>query len=374
MTNRRRILKTGCRTAVYGLPMLLGLPVACRSVVDCDRSSTAASAKSLKEQAAQRGLLFGTAADRDSLEHDEPYAEALLSECAMVTPENSMKWERLRPSPKSFDFENADWLVDFAETGGLLVHGHALVWHLQNPNWLDGHLDASNAEAVMSRHIDTVAGRYARRVRSWDVVNEAVDPDAGRGDGLRPSPWLEHLGPGYIDLAFHQAAEADPRAILVYNDFGIEYEGRWFEDRRRTLLDLLTGMVARGVPVDALGIQSHLSAGLSPDFRRFGRFITDVTDLGLDLMITELDVRDHTLPADIAERDCRVASTYQAYLDVVLDQDRLRSLAVWGLSDRYSWLNEFEPRDDGLPVRPLPLDRDMKRKPAWNAIANTLSR
>ena len=90
-------------------------------------------------------------------------------------------------------------------------------------------------------------------------------------------------------------------------------------------------------------------------------------------MITELDARDHRLPADEAERDCRVAATYRDYLDVMLDQPRLRSIGVWGLSDRYSWLTWHEPRDDGLPVRPLPFDHEMKRKPAWNAIANALS-
>lgn len=372
MASRRKVLKAGCRTAAYGMPLLFGLPAACRAVAGCETMSTAVDARPMKDQAEKRGLLFGTAADRDPLEYDPRYAQTLLAECAMVTPENSMKWERLRPTPDSFDFANADWMVDFAETNGLLIHGHTLVWHLQMPGWFDSHVDASNVEAVMSRHIGTVAGRYVGRLRSWDVVNEAINPDDGRGDALRLSPWLERLGPGYIDLAFHKAAETDPKAIRVYNDFGVEYEGRWYEDRRRSILDLLTGMVARGVPIDALGIQSHLSADLAPDFRRFGSFLSDVADLGLDLMITELDVRDHKLPADVIERDCRVAATYRAYLDVVLDQPRLRSITVWGLSDRYSWLVEFEPRDDGNPVRPLLFDHEMKRKPAWNAIANAL--
>lgn len=371
--SRRRFLKTGCQTAACGLPLMVGLPTACRAVVGCEAMSTPSSAKPLQEQAAARGLLFGCAADRSILERDQRYARTFLLECGMVTPENSMKWERLRPSPDSFDFENADWLVAFAEANGLLIHGHNLVWHFQNPAWLDTHLTDDNAEAVLTDHIATVAGRYAGRVRSWDVVNEAINPDDGRGDGLQYSPWLDHLGPGYIDLAFHLAAEADPKALLVYNDFGVEHENRWQENRRRSLLDLLTGMVARGVPIHALGIQSHLWGDRRPDFGRFERFLSDVTDLGLDLMITELDVRDHKLPAGVRERDCTVAATYQAYLDVVLAQKRLRSIAIWGLNDPQSWLNEFEPRDDGQPVRPLPFDQDMNRKPAWNAISNALS-
>ncbi|MGI9509176.1 MAG: endo-1,4-beta-xylanase [Geminicoccaceae bacterium] len=373
MASRRHFLKAGCRTAGYGLPLMFGLPGACRAVSDCDSAPIAASASPLKEQAESRGLLFGSAADRYVLEQDKQYTRTVIDECAMVTPENSMKWERLQPTPDGFEFRDADWLVDNAEAHGILVHGHALVWHLQMPDWFDAHVDASNAEDVMIRHIDTVVGRYAGRVRSWDVVNEAVYPEYGRNDGLQPSPWLDHLGPGYIDLAFHKAAEADPNAILVYNDYGLEYDGGWYEDRRRSLLDLLTGMVERGVPIHALGVQSHLRGHKQTDYRQFERFLSDVADLGLDLMITELDVRDNSFPADVSVRDCQVAETYRAYLDMMLDQPRLRSITVWGLSDRFTWLGEREPRDDGKPVRPLPFDRDMQRKPAWNAISRSLA-
>lgn len=371
--NRRQVLRKSLGLTTLGIP-LLGAPTACRTASACEPLPPAANDRPIRAQAEKRGLLFGAAANRPALEQDGRYAEALAAECSMITPENSMKWERLRPAPDRFDFENADWLMAFAGEHGLQVHGHTLVWDKQLPDWFETHVEANNAEAVLIDHIETVAGHYAGRLRSWDVVNEAIDPDAGRGDGLRLSPWLEHLGPDYIDLAFHTAAEADPEALLVYNDFGVEYEGDWFEPRRDSMLDLLTGMVARGVPIDAVGIQAHLSGDKPTDFGRFARFLSDVAELGLDLMITELDVRDHKLPADVGERDCRVAAVYQAFLDVVLDQPRLRSIAVWGLSDRFSWLSAYEPRDDGLPVRPLPLDQDMQRKPAWTAISRALAR
>jgi endo-1,4-beta-xylanase len=328
----------------------------------------------LKTAAAGRGLLFGTATDRYTLEPHPAYAKSVVSECSLLTPENSMKWERLHPAPDRFDFENADWLVDFAGKNGLAVHGHALVWHLQNPAWLEEDIDSSNAETVMSDHIETVAGRYVGRMRSWDVVNEAIDPDYGRGDGLRPSPWLRALGPDYIALAFHIARHVEPDADLVYNDYDLEYEGDYFERRRSHVLDLLTGLVARGVPIHALGIQSHLRGHEKPDFKRFGRFLDEIAALGLDIMVTELDVRDQELPSDVEKRDCIIADSYKAYLDVVLDKPNLRSVAVWGLSDRFSWLSEFKPRADGAPVRPLPLDADLKRKPAWLAISEALAR
>ena len=373
MTSRRQFLRTCGQGSVYGLPLMIGLSGSGRAAMACDSVSTAEHQEPLKEQAGNRGLLFGSAADRNVLEADPFYGKVLAAECSMVTPENSMKWERLRPSPEGFDFENADWLMTFADRHGLAVHGHTLVWHLQNPPWLEDHLSKDNAEAVLVDHIREVAGRYAGRVRAWDVVNEAIDPEAGRGDGLAPSPWLDHLGPDYIELAYRAAAEADPKAMLVYNDYGIEYEGAWYQDRRDHILDMLTGLVMKDVPIHALGIQSHLAGHKPPDFARFARFVSDVSDLGLDLMITELDVSDDQLPANVEARDCRVAAVYQSYLDMMLEQPRLISLAAWGLSDRYSWLNEFRPRKDDQPVRPLPFDADLRRKPAWQAMAKALS-
>ncbi len=372
MATRRQILNEGGRAAAFGMPLLFGLP-ACAPAESCDDPPAAASERPLKLQAETRGLHFGSAADRDVLENDHPYAEKLVSECAVVTPENSMKWERLRPSPIDFDFENADWLIDFAEANDLQVHGHTLVWHLQNPAWLDGHLTPRNAEAVLNYHIENVARRYAGRVRSWDVVNEAIDDDTSSKDGLRPSPWLRSLGPEYIDLAFYMTRQVELNADLVYNDYGLEYEGGWYEERRRHTLNLLTGMVTRGVPIDALGVQSHLHGRRTPNFEPFARFLDEVSALGLDIMITELDVSDQELPADKVERDCLIAKTYKGFLDVVLANPSVRSIAVWGLSDRHSWLSDFKQRDDGEPVRPLPLDIDLKRKPAWNAISSALS-
>ena len=369
--SRRQVLGKSLGLTTLGIP-LLGAHTACQAASGCEPMPLAANAQPMREQAESRGLLFGAAADRAALARDRRYAEMLASECSMVTPENSMKWRSLRPTPDSFAFEDADWLVTFAEENDLRVHGHTLVWDKQLPDWFDAHIDGRSAEKLLIDHIETVAGRYVGRLRSWDVVNEAINPDDGRGDGLRLTPWLEHLGPGFIDVAFHAAAETDPEAILVYNDFGIEYDARWFNERRAHLLDLLSGMVARGVPIDALGIQSHLSGDRTPDFAHFERFLSGVADLGLDLMVTELDVRDENLPAHVKERDCRVAAVYREYLDVLLAQPRLRSLAVWGLSDRYSWLSEFAPRDDREPVRPLPLDAEMNRKPAWHAISEAL--
>ncbi len=370
---RRQVLKAAAGCALVGPGTFFGAPRLAYGDAGCAAFGETSDGRPLKALARDRNLLFGTAADRDLLAEDQDYAKAVISECAMITPENSMKWERLRPTPETFSFDNADWLMDFAEANGIAFHGHTLVWHLQMPGWFEDVVTKRNAERYLADHIQTVAGRYAGRLRSWDVVNEAINPDYGRVDGLTVTPWLERLGPEYIPLAFRMAAEADPGAVLVYNDYGLEYEGDYFEARRQSLIDLLAGLVLDKTPIHALGVQSHLDGHLQPDFKRFARFLDDVAALGLDIMITELDVRDNDLPADIAKRDCAIAETYEAYLDVVLANPNVRSIAVWGLSDRYSWLSYFNPRDDGTPVRPLPLDADLKRKPAWNAISRALS-
>ncbi len=366
MVTRRRLLHHGQAMATLGLPLLSSIDAfACTSnTLDHVRDLP-----SLKDQAAHRGLLFGTAADRDVLAPFPEYSEAVLRECALVTPENSMKWERLRPTPDRYDFEKADWLVDYAEAHALQVHGHTLVWHSQLPTWFDQHINRDNAEREMIDHIETIAGRYAGRLRSWDVVNEAIDPGDDRIDGLRITPWLRFLGPDYIDLAFRVAATTDPTAKLVYNDFGLEISDLDGDVKRRYVLDLLTGLVSRGTPIHALGIQAHLSADMPRNFKILDQFLTEIAALGLEVMITELDVSDQELPANISERDCMVAEVYQAFLNTIVAHDHVASIAVWGLSDPFSWLREFAPRNDGLLPRPLPLDEDMNRKPAWLAIS-----
>lgn len=369
MVTRRELLQSGQALASFSLPFLGDIEaLGCTTTHRHDSDGLLP----LKDQAARSKKLFGTAADQDALTASPDYRAALLTECAMVTPENSMKWERLRPTPTTYDFSKADWLVDYASTHGLQVHGHNLVWHLQLPAWFDQHVHRDSAEKELISHIETVAGHYAGRLRSWDVVNEAIEPEDGRDDGLRITPWLRFLGAGYIDKAFRIAASADPAARLVYNDYDLEYDDDMCELRRRHVLDLLTGLVASGTPIHTLGIQAHLETDYPRSFKGLNWFLGEIADLGLDVMITELDVSDQTLPPDVEKRDCAVADMYKAFLETVAVHDHVVSIAVWGLSDPYSWLNEFRPRDDGLPPRPLPLDDQMNRKAAWHAISDVL--
>lgn len=323
----------------------------------------------LKQRAAAKGLIYGAEAGTFELEQNPDLVEAILRECAILV-NDAIKWEFIRPAPSQFEFGRADQFAQFTREQNLLGRGHTLVWHYNLPQWFSETVTRQNVESVLVEHVQTVTRRYAGQMHSWDVVNEAVEPKDGRSDQLRRSPWLELLGPEYVDLAFRIAAEADPDALLVYNDYGVEYGNAEQEARRTGILKLLERLKAQGTPVHALGIQAHM-VGDQSDFapNRLRRFLADVASLDLKILITELDVIDQKLPADVETRDRVVASVYEDLLSVVLDEPAVIAVLTWGLTDRHTWISSYFPRPDGLPVRPLPFDQAIARKSAWNAMA-----
>lgn len=325
----------------------------------------------LATHAARTGRFYGAAINNRALRQDPDFMAHVPAECAMVVGEGGFKWWDLRPAPDRFDYTLSDRLVGYAEAHRLRVRGHTLLWHEANPAWLARTLAPGNAEALLTEHVRNVAGRYRGRLAHWDVVNEVIEPRDHRPDGLRDSLWLRALGPRYIDLAFRLCAETDPFALRVLNDYGMEYASDDnHEPRRRAMLRLLAALKARGVPVQALGIQAHLDAAEKRlDQKRLARFLDDVAALGLAILVTEFDVNDRSLPADITTRDAGVAAHARAYLDVVLANRAVIGVLSWGLSDRYSSIGHAYPRHDGAQPRPLPLDAELRRKPLWSAMA-----
>jgi endo-1,4-beta-xylanase len=204
-------------------------------------------------------------------------------------------------------------------------------------------------------------------MHSWDVVNEVIQLSDGRPDGLRNSIWLDKIGPDYIELAFHVAANADPKALLIYNENHLEYDSN--AAKRTAVLKLLERLKSRDVPVQALGIQAHLNGNSPFNPKSMRSFLSNVADMDLKIMITELDVADDELPADSARRDDIVASAYEDFLNAVLAEKSVIAVVTWGLADRYTWLEKSRPRKDGSEVRPLLLDKNLQPKAAWNAIA-----
>lgn len=324
----------------------------------------------LRVYAARAGLLYGAAAAWPQLRDDVTYAEAFARECNILVPENVLKMGLVQPQPGVFRFEPADFMAEFCRRHDMRMRGHTLVWHEQTWRWLKTEVNSQNARKHLEEHIRAVAGRYRGRMHSWDVVNEAVHVPDGREDGLRVTPFLELLGPGYIELAFRLAREADPEAKLTYNDYGLDYDTPEQEAKRKAVLRLLRELKERDAPVHAFGMQAHLDWKEFRNFRAetLQRFFREVASLGLEIYITELDVSDRDLPDDIAERDEGIAQVYATYLKAALAEPAVKAVLTWGLTDRYTWLAGRRRRASGTPVRVLPLDRDYQRKPAWRAI------
>ena len=335
---------------------------------------------SLRAAGAARDLLVGCAVAVWRLKTDPAYADLVKAQAGIVVAENEFKFASLRPSPAEFNFKAADELAEFAAANGMKLRGHNFVWHRQIPAWFDGYVTAANAKQVLVNHIETVGGRYAGKIHSWDVVNEAVQVSDGLPGGMRKSPWQTVLGgdgfgknggtvPEYIEVAFRTARRVDPKAMLCYNDYGIEAEDEGSAKKRAAVMGLLRGMQAKGVPVDALGVQSHIAAGGSAVYGAgLKAMIAEARAMGLKVLVTEMDVNDRALGPYIATRDKAVAETYGSYLKTVVSDPAVIAVLTWGITDKYTWLNGEDSRKDGVPERPLPFDAELRAKPAVGAM------
>jgi len=331
----------------------------------------------LNALAMAKGMRFGSAINAAGAEsgsvHNPRYDTLIEAECGLLVAENEMKWQALRPSPARFNFGPADAIMDYATQKGLALRGHNLLWNRPQwqPSWIKdydfGVRPATEAASLLTTHINTVCARYQGRIKSYDVVNETVLPETG---ALAVTDLSKAMGSteALVDLAYHTVRAAAPDAQLVYNDYMSWETGN--ETHRTGVLKFLEGLRKRGTPVDALGVQSHLIAQTTrPQEREWRAFIDAVTAMGYHLLITEFDVRDRALPRDIPKRDDGVAALGQAYLDLMLSYPQVRDVLAWGLVDRFSWLQGFEPRKDGAPTRGCPYDGDYRAKPLRAALA-----
>jgi endo-1,4-beta-xylanase len=274
-------------------------------------------------------------------------------------------------------------MLAWAADRGIAMRGHNLFWQEEKwlPAWVAkadlGAERRAGTEALMRRHVGEVSKHFGSAIGSWDVVNEAVNPADGT---LVQNTLTRALGAAeQIDLAFRLAREQAPRAELVYND----YMGPTQDSARHRagVLKLLAELKKRGTPVDALGLQSHLGPSKDSDtlskqdLLEWRRFLDEVTGMGYRLLITELDVGDRKLAADVARRDAAVAAITRDYLDVTLSYPGLRDILVWGMSDNISWLQGWKDakRLDGLPGRPCPYDAQLRAKPMRQAIAAAMA-
>jgi endo-1,4-beta-xylanase len=378
MTRREWMRQAAGVTAFAAMPQLLCSRGLAQTAANGGQAITGGG--SLKAHAAARGLLTGCAVNANLFREDEGFRKLLAEQYNIVVPENCLKWNMLRPTAETYNFADADSLVAFAEAHGIKVRGHNFVWHEALPGWFAATVNKDNAQKFLVDHIHTVGGRYKGKMHSWDVVNEAIWIPDGRPDGLRSSsPWFQMLGPGYIDLAFRTAREADPTALLTYNDYSIEFDSNDEGKKRAAVLALLRRMKANKVPLDALGIQSHLHAINKDGFSRGVRDLIDgAKALGLQVFITELDVNDDAVSAaDVAERDKIVAEVYRSYLGTALDGPEVKAVLTWGASDKNTWLNngtKFRKQHPERLQRPLPFDPDYAPAPAFFAMRDTFDK
>lgn len=312
----------------------------------------------LRAAADAAGLLVGAAVFPGGL-REERYAGTLAREFNFLTPENHMKWGVIHPAPERWNFAPADRLVEFAERRGMKVKGHTLVWHQQLPDYVTKDLGPDALRAALHEHIRTLVGRYRGRIAAWDVVNEAVDDRAG----LRRTLFLEQLGEGYIAEAFRVAHEADPAAVLIYNDFGAEGLG----GKSDRVYALVRGLKAAGVPIHGVGLQMHISAAAFPPPEEIAANVRRLAALGLKVNISEMDVRIRDLPGPPAARLEGQRRVYRDILAACRREPGFMGVTFWGFTDAHSWIDSFFAPDD-----PLLFDEQYRPKPAYAGVLEAL--
>lgn len=386
-------------------PVLAVILPACRTAPENSQPSLKGAYKHYFKVgvAINRDIATGQATEANNVDRTQEQVDkdiALVkAQFNQISPENDLKWMIVQPKagPDGYDFGPADAYVDFGVRNHMLIVGHTLVWHNQTPNWVfsgtnpppthddtpssgPGYMGRSYRGPRASRdellqrmhdHIATVVGRYKGKVQVWDVVNEAV-ADGGT-NLLRKTLWEQIIGPDFIAKAFEYAHEADPNAILRYNDFGLESSGK-----RKKFIALIKSLQAQGVPIGAIGTQTHVSIS-SPTPQQLDQELTDLETLGLPIHITELDVNgarggqrinsgdvagneSTTQGGMVSDADQRLATQYANLFRIFIKHHQsVKVVTLWGVNDAVSW------RANG---HPLLFDGNDQPKPAFYAVIN----
>jgi endo-1,4-beta-xylanase len=354
-------------------------------------SSFADEGPNLKE-AFKSDFRVGAAIGTSQILGEEPTVLPLVvRQFNTITPENLLKWQEVHPQPEQFNFEPADRFVKFGQENGMFIVGHNLVWHNQTPPWVFENDTGKlvHREALLERmrsHIQTVVGRYKGKINAWDVVNEAIEDDGT----LRKTKWQQVIGDDYIEKAFQFAHETDPKAELYYNDYN-----EWKPDKIRGIKKLVQQLKSKNIRIDGVGLQGHW--GLEyPSTQEIETMFADYGELGVKLMITELDVTvlpdasraagadiarkaemrkqldpyRNGLPADLQQRLAeRYAELFRLF---VKHADKLDRVTFWGVHDGHSWRNDWPVR--GRKDYPLLFDRHLQPKMAFDAVIQTANR
>lgn len=304
-----------------------------------------------------------------------PLHPLLSRHAGVLTPENGMKWRNIEGWFGGKAYGDADQAVDMAGQLRAVVRGHVLAWHVSTPlRW--AHADPHDFVLAQTTQMQELMRRYAGRIDTWDVLNEAIEPDHLRRDGMRESLLSKLWGVQRYPMLFELAKQTDPRAKLAYNDYGMEQDEPWCERRRTVMLRTLDSWLQQRTPIDVVGLQAHLDVSRKFSPMRFSHFLDELFNRGLVVQITELDVRDSQLVGGIATRDAAVAALYRDFVEVCMGHPAVEMLVFWNLTDADSWTNRWwqrQRRPDGEPMRPTLFDLQGSPKPAFDAVARTLA-
>jgi endo-1,4-beta-xylanase len=328
-----------------------------------------------------KGILYGSSTATWQFGPDPAYAALFATEAGMAFTEDDLLWYRLKPTPTApLDFSFGDQFFAFAESNAQSVFAAHCVWDEGlGEGWPPDalyFLTEQEARDHLYPTIQAEVSRYAGRAKAWVVCNEITDARRKDEHGYwTVNPWWQTIGPTFAEEAFFLARQQDPSAILIMNEFGTE-QGSAATAKRASVLQAIDYLKSVGAPINALGIEAHLTyQGFSSNFNAtaFRSFLAQVAARGLNIFITELDVLDDGLKANIATRDAGVAQVYSTFLNAALQEPAVKIVITFGLSDRYTWLQEDFPRRDGAARRPLPFDENLQPKPAYTAILNAFN-
>lgn len=335
----------------------------------------------------RRDFKIGTAIGDDMMKTlPADYEQLITREFNAITMENNMKWEHVHPRPGVWEWSLPDKFVDFGVRNDMYTVGHVLVWHSQTPKWVFEDVNGKplSREALlnsMQQHIATVVGRYKDRIAAWDVVNEAIEEE---NKGWRKSPWLNIIGPEFMEKAFIFANEVDPKAHLLYNDYN-----EHAPEKRAFIVDFVNKFKKQGIPIHGIGMQGHVGLDY-PGIRDYEKSIEAYAATGMRVHITELEVDvlpaawDHIgaeistnfphskrldpytsgLPQKIEDQ---LARRYEEFFKLFLKhRDKIDRITLWGTGDAESWKNDFPVK--GRTNYPLLFDRQYVKKPAYDAV------
>lgn len=351
------------------LTVLLISPVICAS----QQKNSADPNKGLKDHY-KSYFPVGVAIRPNSVTGEE--ASLILQHFESITAENAMKMGPIHPKEDEFNWTGADAIADFAQKNNLKLRGHTLCWHSQTPPWLftDAEGKEVSKEVLLKRlkdHINAVVSRYKGKIYAWDVVNEVIDDDNSKY--YRDSPWYKICGEEFIAKAFEYAHEADPDALLFYNDYNTESEGK-----RDRIYRMLKDLLDKKVPVHGVGLQGHWSI-YSPTEQELRQSIEKFSSLGLQIQITELDVsvypsehsrrerREDEQDTFTPEMEAKQLEQYKMAFRIFREyKDKITGITFWNVSDKSTWLDNFPVR--GRKNYPLLFDQNLKPKKVYGEV------